>query len=54
MTIARTPLSALEILKWRLAYQKLVRKDTECPMVNLLIVVLMFDHFRREIVERST
>ena len=38
-------------LERRVPDQELEAKDPECPQVNLLVVVLPFDHLRRQVVE---
>ena len=50
----RTPLPAIQVLERRFSDQELISKHAKRPMVDLLVVVLMFDHFRREIVEGPT
>lgn len=37
--------------KWRVAVNKLVRQNTECPQINCLAMLLVLDHLWRQVVQ---
>lgn len=48
-----TELPAFQVFERRFSYQELIRKYTESPVIDLLVVILTFNHFRREVIQSS-
>ncbi len=40
--------------KWRTAYEKLIAQHTQAPEINLLVMLLAFDHLWRQVIECAT